>query len=469
MSIKCFIVNFMTIMLFTASIITFFNIGQSYAEFDISVRPYDRGFDLRFAKIDRFSPIDIEKEVTVTVNTDIGKRYQVIQTLLEPLTNMQGVTLPREAFIVYTLRGSNTAGTLGLDSGVPVTTGRTLIYTSNVSGLSDSFTIIYALNRSLVNKSGLYRGRLNFFLEPIDSTQTPVGVKLDVEADIEVPAKIEVTTLTGSKTINLETVEKRGLPAEVTISIQGQSLGRYNILQMVEPLMSPEGEELTEGVYFSVKGGSNGVVAQAGETVLKEGRTLLYTSSARGLADEILITYNLKTGLKSARYRGKVSYYIEGPAVYSKAGLIDTLQLEADIAHIFELKASPQMGGVHFRDIKPGRLQESEVSIEVETNLAKPYQVSQTISNLLTNQQGQTMPQETFTLRTVTLDDKEIQGTLKFPQKTPIKEGKMILFVSNPEGKPQGFKIIYELNVTKQMNVKSGDYSAQIIYSMSAL
>lgn len=469
MSVKCFIVNFMIILLFTAGIITFFNIGQSYAEFNISVRPYDGGFELRFAEIERFSPIDTEKEVTVTVNSDIGKRYQVIQSLLDPLTNTEGVTLPGEAFTIYTLKGSNATGTLGLDSAVPVMAGRTLIYNSNESGMSDSFTIVYTLRYSLVKAPGLYRGRLNFFLEPIDSTEAPATVKLDVEVDIEIPAKIEVSTLTGSKIITLELPEKETLPAEVTISIQGQQQGQYKILQVVEPLIDQEGKELTQGVYFLVKGGKNGIIAQAGETMLRQGRTLLYTSSSRGEDAEIKVTYSLKEGLKSARYRGKISHYIEGPVVYPKGGLIDALQLEVDIEPIFKLKAVPQMGSIHFGDIRPGKLQQSEVLIEVETNLAEPYQVSQRLLSLLTNQQGQTVPQEAFTVRTVALEEKGAQGTLKYLLKTPAKEGQMVVFVSNSEGKPESFKIIYELNVTRRMDVKPGDYSAQIVYSMSAL
>ncbi len=469
MKIKFKHIKYLTINIIVLLMVCFLNIESAWAVFNLSVTPYERGYELRFEKADQISPVEVEKGVTIAVNTDIGKRYQVVQTLLEPLINEEGAFLPMEAFAVYTLQGSNRLGTMGLDSEVTLRRGRTLIYTSNQAGDNDSFVIVYSLDYSLVSKPGLYRGRLNFSLEPIDSTQEPVMVTLDVEASVEASSKIELKTLSGGKTLELEAPERKALPAEATISIQGQRQGQYRIFQMPEPLMGPEGEELTDGVYFSVEGGKNGVLAQAGETALRQDRrTLLYTSSPRGMDDQIIITYSLKEGLKSARYRGKISYYIEGPFTYPQGGRIDTLQLDVNIKPIFEIKITPETGGlIEFRDVKSGKIQESEVLIEINSNLGRSYQVSQNVLSALINEDGKAIPEGFFKLITKEADGKKeigAKGVLKYPSKSNVELGETVLFISNNRGDPAGFRVIYELNVPFAQ--RAGNYTTRINYSL---
>lgn len=465
-SVRC-----LTILLIGVSLIIT-NIPRAEAAFTLSVTPYDGGFDLRFGKVDQLSPIDVEKEVTITINTDIGKRYQVIQSISTPLTNTEGTVLAQGALTVYTLRGSNARGTLGLDSERAVTSARAFLYTSDVAGNSDSFTVVYRLKHSLISTSGLYRGRLSFSLQPIDSTQAPRTVNLNVEVDIEVPSKIEVTTLTGGKTIELVSPETEGLPAQVSISIQGRRQGRYKILQRVEPLMNLEAEELKDAVTFSLKGGKAGILACAGETALKPGETLLYTSDPRGLDDEIEITYYVKESLKAGRYRGNISYYIESTAYPSpKSGLIDTLQLDVNIKPIFELKIMPESGGViEFKNVREESVQETKVLIEINSNLAQPYQVTQDISSMLTTKDGKVIPRGYFKFSTKEVDDEKglrVKGTLKYPSKSTVEPDETIIFISNRKGESDRFKIIYELSAPRDQ--WGGDYTTGINYSLSQI
>ncbi len=442
-----------------------------YAEFALRVEPFDGSFDLRFDKIDQLEPFAKEKEVTVTITTDIGKRYQLFQAVLIPLTNLEGETLPRGALTMYTLRSSNRYGTLDLDAGVPVTVGRRRIYTSDERGLSDSFTIVYALDYSLVNKPGLYRGRLNFFLEPIDSTQAPRTVELDVEADIAIPAKTEVATLTGSKTIYLESPPEQALPAEITISIQGQRAGQYRILQELEPPLNLEAEELTKGIFYSLTGGKNGILAHSGEIILKPGETVIYTSDRRGSDDEIDIAYQLQEGLQAGRYRGRINYYIESPALPGQRALIDTLQLDVNIKSIFEIRVTPESGGIiEFRDVAERKVQETEVLIEINTNLARPYQVSQDVASLLTSKDGKVISEGYFKFTTRPADDIQdgrVKGILKYPASSPVEVGGTTLFISNKRGEPDRFKVIYEL--TAPPDQRGGDYTTRINYSLSQI
>ncbi|MFH1245126.1 MAG: hypothetical protein V1662_01425, partial [Candidatus Omnitrophota bacterium] len=266
-----------------------FGSDACWAAFNLNVSPYDGSFELRFSESDRFQTTG-KKEVTVQVSSDIGKRYQVTQTLLAPLASAEGVFLPPDAFTVYTLKGSNSSGTLGLDSAVPVGLGRAIIYTSGGTGENDTFTLVYTLKYSLVEKSGLYKGRLSFFLEPMDSTQPPVSAALDIELDIQAPSQTEVSLLSGGHTISLSAPEERGLPAEVTISVKGQSAGQYQIFQLVDLSMSPDAEGLLENVYFSSRGAKNGVLAETGKSPLTAGRALIYTSNPAAADDKIVLT-----------------------------------------------------------------------------------------------------------------------------------------------------------------------------------
>ena len=441
-------------------------VKQVQATFSLSVKPYEGSFDLRFGRADQNVLVErVEKEVAVDITTDIGKRYQLVQTLLSPLVNAQGVSLARNALTVYTLKGSNSRGTLQLDSEIPLNPSRTFIYTSNIAGDSDSFIIVYGLDYSQISVSGIYRGRLNFTLEPIDSTQRPARVNLDLEVSIEATSQIEVNTSTGAKTIEIESPPRTRQPFEVSISIRAQPYGQYKIFQEVERLVDAQAEELRDGVYFSLANGKSGVLAYGGEALLKPGRTLLYTSSPSGADDEIVISFSLKEGLLSGRYRGSISYFIEGPQRYAKGGLLEAFPLNVKINPVFELKITPQTTGIiEFRNLKPEEIQEVEVLIEIESNLNRAYQVSQIASSLLTSEEGAVIPEEYFRFRSKGFD-KETKGTLKHPTETNVEIGEKAIFVSDKVGSSDKFGVIYKLTVPRDM--KAGDYKAAISYSLA--
>ncbi|MBN3038714.1 MAG: hypothetical protein JW869_04765 [Candidatus Omnitrophica bacterium] len=447
------------------------NIEEAYAVFTINARPYDGSFDIRFEKIGSLTKLDQEKEVTITINTDIATRYRVYQEISSPFVNSQGDTLPTQAFSVYSLRGSNSRGTLALDSEITVRPVRTLLYTSDAAGTNDSFIIVYRLNHSLVDISGVYRGRVSYLLEAVNSNEPPHAHTLNVELDIEMPSEIEVSTITGSRTVEIDSPES-GLPAKVFISVQGQRQGQYKLTQMVEPLINREGEELREGIIFSVEAKEGGTAAQISPGPLKQGQSLLYTSDSLGSDDEIEITYGLEDGLIAGEYRGSVAYYVENPFSTSmRSGKIDTLPLEVNIEPVFELKVNPEAAGViEFRNLKEGQIQEMSVIIEVESNLAKRYQVTQYISTLLTSKDGKAIPEGYFRFTTQEIDEKgkpATKGTLKYPTETEVSTDATVIFISNRKGEPDRFKVLYEL--TGPRDQFGGDYTTGIHYSLSQI
>jgi len=61
----------------------------------------------------------------------------------------------------------------------------------------------------------------------------------------------------------------------------------------------------------------------------------------------------------------------------------------------------------------------------------------------------------------------DTKGDLKFTQSAATKKGDTILFVSDDDGASDKFSIIYELTVP--WDIKAGDYSTHITYSLSEL
>ena len=435
------------------------------ATFNISVTPYEGGYDLRFGKISTSNQW-INKEVTLRATTDINKQYRVIQTLLEPLSDAAGNRIPENNLVVYSLRGTNNYGTVNVESQRPVNLGRMTIYTSNQQGLSDSFILVYRLQISSGQSPGLYRGRIAYTLEPIGSEQSSTTVILNMSCQVETQASIEIGTALGSKMVKLSPAKPEGDTCDIIVNIKGSLGAQFKILQIYEPLVSSEGEELSfEALEFDVRGASHGQ-AQAAPTSLSPKPEVIYISSLRGEQDTFMINLRIKSleKEKAGIYRGNLKYLLEGGNI--KSGLIETLSLEVDNPRVFDLIITPQMGGtIMFRDLKPLEPPRVyQVDFKINTNIGKPYQISQGLISEFTSKEGDIIPGEQFIVRAESLDTK---GILKFPKKTEVNIGEMVLFVSDKLGSADEFRVIYELSLP--LNVKSGDYSTRISYSLSEI
>lgn len=439
---------------------------NAYAVFDLRVRPYEGGYDLRYHNIDLQAGKN-NKEVVVDITSDIGKQYRLIQVLQEPLTNEQGVSIPQGSFMVYAVRGSNKYGTVSVETDTPVFLGRTVIYTSNTSGLSDSFILVYGLLPPPDQEPGSYRGRLQFTLEPIDSSEAPKTLILNIFADIEAQAKIEISTSSQDKIIHLDASVQEKKSSDVGVNIKG-GLGRqFRISQLLtEPLISLEGDELkTEKVKFVVREAGQGVAANQ-VLPLALGQQVLYTSGARGQPDNFIITYSLDDlkGQKAGKYISSIKYLLEGESL-PEGGLIDSLRLEIENPRIFDLAITPELGGrIEFRGLKPMQPAKTyEVLVQVNSNVGKRYQVNQVITSGLMNKEGYEIPPKYFTCRTEQVGN--TKGSVRLQQNSAIeKQRDMPLYISDSEGSSDNFKVIYEL--TPPPDVQAGDYSTTLVYSL---
>jgi len=132
----------------------------------------------------------------------------------------------------------------------------------------------------------------------------------------------------------------------------------------------------------------------------------------------------------------------------------------------FELVIKPEAAGIlRFANLKPRQPPKlQEVVFQVNTNIGKQYQVTQHLSSLLTNVEGRVIPTKYFTLRQENLGGK---GEVKYTEQSQIKEGEMVLFISDKEGGPASFKVVYQLDVPS--DVHWGDYSATFTYSLAEI
>lgn len=435
------------------------------AIFSISAVPYEGGYDLSFDKISPSSG-HVSKEVNVSVSSDIAKQYRVTQSLFEPLTSLQGNRLPLNNFIFYGLRGSNRAGTL-IQQSMPFTLGRQIIYTSDIAGTADSFTMVFDLSITPDVEPGSYRGRIGFSLEAVGSTQPPSTVFINVSAQVEVQSSVEAITANGSKNIRLE-FSPDAVGEDVFINVSGGFGKQFRIMQIAEgPLVSAQGDILDwDAVKFTGSNSRKGMVMHE-PSVLSSRQQVIYTSSVTGEGDNFVLTYALGdlSTQKAGVYKGKIKYILEGIG-FASSKLIDVFGLEVDIPHVFDLMVSPEMGGrISFRDLRPNQPPKvQEVAFEVKTNTGKRYQVTQYASSLLTDKEGNVIPGDNFTLKEESIDTK---GYLKFPEKQQIKEGQIVLFISDNKGSPDKFKVTYEL--TAPRDIRSGDYYTNFTYSVSEL
>ncbi|MBM3248992.1 MAG: hypothetical protein FJZ10_06215 [Candidatus Omnitrophica bacterium] len=446
--------------------VCFLQIENLFAAFSFNATPYEGGLDLRFENVQ--SGTKTAKEVAINITSDIGKQYRLIQTSV-PLTNSRGAVISPQAFTLYTLRGSSARGTLGYDFETSVISGPMTIYTSDGSGQSNSFVVVYGLNLPIDQEPGQYRGRLIFSLEPVgSSSQSPVVKTLDVTVEVEAVANFEVTTSMGSKILSLESPStEQSRRQEVKIKIGG-FLGRgYRIIQRTaQPLRDTAGRQLPEKIILmSGRGGSNGQLGIGDSVALPLGDMVLYTSDNRGSPDEIVITYALSDASKdltAGNYRGTLAYLVESAMPMQQGGNLDILQLEVEIKSIFNLSVnSDETGRIAFKDLKPLQPPKIRTSyIEVQTNTGQSYQVVQRVAGPLTNEDGKTIPYGFFKLKTEA--EQDTKG-LNYTGEAPVETGQMVLYTSK-EGKPVKFNVIYKLGVPQ--DIASGNYSTSITYSL---
>ncbi|MDO8488538.1 MAG: hypothetical protein Q7S42_00260, partial [Candidatus Omnitrophota bacterium] len=450
-----------------ASFLSFFTFTPVSAAdtFNLSYVLTEGGYQLEL------NPVNLYKGINLRVDTNIGKQYEIIQRIIQPLVSRDDpAVMIRGNFVVRGISGSNRFGNLRFSTGDIPVRSEDIIYVSDIAGDADNFSLVYGLINAENLQPGYYSGRISFTLNPVSSSQQQVTKILEVYVSItnqgQVKPRIEISSSSGSRSIILNPKKEKNLgQGEVFIKINSTAKKQFSIIQfMPEPMESEDGNILdNEAVNFIVKNAEKGTSVNT-ITALTSSPLKIYASGIDGSADNYLVITYILGDLqekKSGKYKSRMQYFWEEAGVQTK---IDNLELVIDNERIFNLIASPadQKYEIEFRDLKPlGQPKASEVILEVASNTGKPYQISQEISSGLVNKDGVEITAKYFTLRTENINAK---GNLKFLDKQEVKKGNTILFVSDSLGTPVKIKVIYEL--TTPMETKAGDYSANVTYSL---
>ncbi len=135
----------------------------------------------------------------------------------------------------------------------------------------------------------------------------------------------------------------------------------------------------------------------------------------------------------------------------------------ASEAHaIFDLTVSPRRGGnnIRFEAGRPGELlRNEEVTLTLTSTLASQYRIYQTVYQPLTNEFGNTIPQDAF----IVFSPSSPLGTLRTQQETSIAMGQMPIFTSNAAGDSDEFVLVFNVRVPE--NQAGGVYHTQITFT----
>ena len=366
--------NLLTFLLF---IVTIGSCTDAHAVFQLTVSPRRGGQSIRFEGAEPGALLRNE-ETNVVVTSDRGAQYQILQNLYQPLTNEFGNTIPSGAFIEFS--PSNPRGTLRVQLETPITMGQRQIYTSNASGESDEFVLVFNVRVPENQPGGVYHTQLTLTAEPVNAQAgtSPSTTTLDVRVEINPKFRVNIQNDNGSRAVDFSKITKENPQAVEVLKIRIDSnIGtRYRLLQqLAEAPVSAEGETLSDdALSYRMPGGAVSVLGASASRV--------YESSEWGGGDAFPLEFfvNPSPTQKAGIYMGALSFRVESTSPFVTQEVI-TVPLKIEIQPILSLETQfPGAGNLNFGAFKTGQeKQEKSVMLKVRSNLGQPYQVSQLV------------------------------------------------------------------------------------------
>lgn len=444
------------IMIFLAGIIV-----ESGAA-TISLSPIAGGSTLQFSRSEVLS--GTSRELRIRITSTESDQYQVFQRWVQPLTSSSGGGLQRDFLKYYGLSGSNGFGTLYGQVPEFISMGDRLVYTSAPNGSSDSFVLVYQVDRERLSSAGQFSGRLLISLRPIGSGQAQEAY-LDVFVDADLNFKFELSSLDGGNVIRLDDAI---LSDDTMIASFEGNAGELRVYQEVLSPISLLGDKrnLVKGqVSYLTKGSSGDGIKVFEPKILEFGRDLIYRSYKDADSFDIVYAFDPDNTfpLSAGTYRGQIRYIVET----SQGQQFFDADIEVIIDPVFEIILEFPDGKIDFANLYPGASpQERRVLVKVNSNLEKPYAVSQHLVGALQNDQRGTIDPEHFLIKTV-LDD-ETPGKGKFLKFAPVDDsGNQFLYRSDEAGTPVEFEVYYR--VVPYSDMSAGDYRTEITYTLGEI
>ena len=459
--------KFLLILLLALSLVSVWP-KDAWAVFQLSVSPRRGGQSLRFTG-EESGGLMRNEEVTLAVTADTAVQYRILQTVYQPLTNEFGNTLPASSFVMFS--PSNPLGTLRTQLETAVGMGQSQIYTSNSTGSSDEFVLVYNVRIPENQPGGIYRTQLTFSAEPLNMQAgvSPSTLTLEVRVEIDPKFRIDILSEKSSRSLDLGRITKeRKVAQEALIFDITSNVGStFRVFQqLTEPLMSSEGKILEEGALtFTPSGNTQGSFAAGVQTPAPSSQSLLYTSGEWGGSDRFEVRYTFSPALaeKSGSYRGNLSFRVESNSPFVPQTVLN-FPVTVEVESIFSLDVSFAQGGsLNFGVFKnnPGN-QERQVVLKVNSNLGQPYQIMQIMPRKITNEEGTALKPENFQYFTQNVR----LGTASASPR-PVVEGESVVYTSDNLGTPEEFVVGYLLSVPPES--RAGSYNSEVKYSITTL
>jgi hypothetical protein len=259
-------------------------------------------------------------EVVLTVNTNLGKKYRVEQTIETPFTNdRNGESLKEPVFLSHKLYSETSKGELYSTYEVPLTYQKENLYISNAVGENDSFQISYYLTNAPELTYGRYFSYMTFSVVPYDNTIIfdPQQIRVRVSFEIEKILSLKAVPVDQTSRIAFGSLKKgsdevrKAVRLEVTSNVGEGYLVKQRFIQ---PVINTEGTEFRmDQLSFMTDSAKKGTTAVSGFQPLNMDEVVLYKSDNSGISDSFQVIYALKwsNNIIGGNYMSGIKYTVE--------------------------------------------------------------------------------------------------------------------------------------------------------------
>lgn len=455
-------------LLFGVALLTQLTV-DAWAVFELQVTPRRGGQTIRLEEAEPGKPSRNE-EVTVTMVADAGVPYTISQILHQPLTNDSGQTIPPGAWAQFS--SSELPGTLRTRLETPVLLGQHPVYTSPEDGGDASFVLVNNVRVPEGQSGGSYRAQFSFIAEP-QTAQAGISsqiVTLNVIVDMKPVFKLTVTPEGGAHSVDLGSVGRNrdASASVVTVRIENNTGRNYTLSHgLPEPLTSESGETLgPEDVTFTAQANLSGRTLFASKEPMRSTSAELFSSAEGGSSEEVVVSYQISASpeIRAGSYRGLLELKVLSDSPYAPSDSVD-LPVTLDVQEVLDLSVDFVDGssqGLAFGRLQPGASQIRSVLLSAYSNLGRRYRISQSLSRLLTQAEGKTLPAECLQY---SVYKQNLDTPISSPE--PVVVGESVVYTSDLHGTPEALTVLYQLSIPED-RVVAGDYSSELRYSLTA-